>query len=143
MRCALSAFSTRHGSTLLAAGPALRSRFRSGRSEWAMIAFLFGFAILIVGISEFYLLPALDAYNKATPAERERLVAFSRLLLAIVLLILFAGLMLTVRMGRFFFPRPRSPRSRTAYVDVWAEAGKRAQVEPKDRADDMEDPDSE
>jgi hypothetical protein len=105
---------------------------RSGRTTWAVLAFLLMFAILIVCVSEFYLLPALAAFKDANAAERLRLVAYSRLLLAIVLFILIVGLMLTFNIGRFFFPRPRSPKVQTKYVDAWAEAGRRAETPPTD-----------
>jgi len=40
--------------------------------------------------------------------------------------ILFVGLMMTFRIGRFFFPRPgNSARVKTTYVDAWTEAGRR------------------
>ena len=113
--------------------------FRSAHIEWAVLAFMIFFCILIVGVSEFYLLPGLSAMKGATPPEQHQLIAMSRLLLALVLLILFSGLVLTVRFGRFFMPRPASPRVKTPYVDVWAEAGKRASVEPSDPTDDEDD----
>jgi hypothetical protein len=106
--------------------------FRSGRTTWAVLAFLLLFAILIVCVSEFYLLPALAVVKDANPAERLRLEAYSRLLLAIVLFILIVGLMLTFRIGRFFFPRARAPKVQTKYVDAWAEAGRRAEAPPID-----------
>ena len=43
-----------------------------------------------------------------------------------VLFVLFAGLLLSFRVGRFFFPRPTpAPRRRTEYVDAWVESGRR------------------
>ena len=63
--------------------------------------------------------------------EKRRLVAYYRLLLMVVLFILFAGLVLTVRFGRFFFPRERPARIQTPYVDAWAESAKRVEV-PRD-----------
>jgi hypothetical protein len=106
--------------------------FRSGRTTWAVLAFLLLFAILIVCVSHFYLLPALAVVKDANPGEKLRLEAYSRLLLAIVLFILVVGLMLTFRIGRFFFPRPRTPKVQTKYVDAWTEAGRRAQSPPND-----------
>ena len=106
--------------------------FRSGRTTWAVLAFLLLFAILIVCVSEYFLLPALSVVKDANPAQRLRLEAYSRLLLAIVLFILVVGLMLTFRIGRFFLPRPRAPKVQTKYVDAWAEAGRRAQTPPTD-----------
>jgi hypothetical protein len=104
---------------------ALRITARRGNAPIAVLAFLLLFAILLVAVSNFYLLPAIDAAKNATPDEKRRLMAFSRLLLALVLFILFVGLMMTFRIGRFFFPRASKPRTQTKYVDVWAEAGRR------------------
>lgn len=106
--------------------------FRSGHTTWAVLAFLLLFAILIVCVSEFYLMPAMAIVKDANPAERLRLEAYSRLLLAVLLFILVVGLMLTFRMGRLFFPRPRAPKVQTTYVDAWAEAGRRAEAPPID-----------
>jgi hypothetical protein len=109
-----------------------RGPSRSGRTTWAVLAFLLLFAILMVCVSEFYLLPALAVVKDANPGERLRLEAYSRLLLAIVLFILVVGLMLTFRIGRFFFPRARPPKVQTKYVDAWAEAGRRAETPKSD-----------
>jgi hypothetical protein len=95
---------------------------------WAAIAFLVGFAVLLLVLSHYFLLPAFDALKKATPADKAKLRAWSALLLAIMLVILISGLILTFRVGRFFFPRDTGPRVRTKHVDVWAEAGKRMKV---------------
>jgi uncharacterized membrane protein YbhN (UPF0104 family) len=97
---------------------------------WAAIAFLLGFAVLLIALCHYYLLPAFDALKHATPADKARLRAWSALLLALVLFILISGLILTFRVGRFFFPRPSTPRTHTKHVDAWAEAGKRAQADP-------------
>jgi hypothetical protein len=105
---------------------------RAGRSTWAVLAFLLLFAILIVGVSEFYLLPALAAVKDANPVEKARLSAYSRLLLAVVLFVLFVGLVLTFRIGRFFFPRADAPKTPTKYVDAWTEAGRRIKPDRKD-----------
>jgi len=108
---------------------------RPGRTTVAVLAFLLLFAILLVSVSNFYLLPAMSAAKNATPDEKRRLMAYSRLLLMLVLFILFVGLVMTFRVGRFFFPRASGPRVRTKYVDVWAEAGRRLEeqdAEPED-----------
>ena len=102
-------------------------RCRSGRSYWAILAFLIGFAILLVGVLAYYLEPAMDAAKGASPMQKRTLMAHSRLILTVVLFVLFAGLLLTFRVGRFFQPRKTPPRTHTPYVDAWAEAGKRMQ----------------
>ena len=93
-----------------------------------MLAFLFGFAVLIVLVSHYYLLPAMEAAADATPREKRGLAAYSRLLLVVVLFILFAGLVITFGIGRMFLPRNRPPASKTQYVDAWAESAKRVKV---------------
>ncbi len=120
-----------------------RCRARAGRTAVAVLAFLLLFAILLVSVSNFYLLPAMSAAKNATPDEKRRLMAFSRLLLMLVLFILFVGLVMTFRVGRFFFPRATGPRVRTKYVDVWAEAGQRLgsdEVEDQEVDEDGEKP---
>ena len=108
--------------------PALLRR-RSGRIYWAVLAFLIAFGILLVCVVSYYLVPAMDAAHGPTVTVKEKrtLMAVSRLMLAVVLFVLFAGLLLTFRIGRFFFPRKSPPRTHTEYVDAWAEAGKRMQ----------------
>ncbi len=90
-----------------------------------------GFAFLIVFISNWYLLPALDAAKNAAPSERRALSAHARLLLSVVLFILVAGILLTFRFGRFFLPRKREPERPTRYVDAWAESARRMDL-PRD-----------
>jgi len=110
----------------------LRSAFLSGRTIPAVLAFLLMFAIVLVLVSDMYLLPAMSAAKDANPAEKARLAAYSRLLLAVVLFVLFVGLLLTFRIGRFFFPKPQSPPVKTKYIDAWTEAGKRLDMEKKE-----------
>jgi hypothetical protein len=108
---------------------------RSGRILWGTLAFMVGSAILIVVISRWYLLPAMEAARNAAPAERRALAAHARLLLSVVLFILVAGILMTFRFGRFFLPRRgdgESPKP-TRYVDAWAESARRMQTPPPDR----------
>ncbi len=98
-------------------------------SYWPTLAFLVGYVLLLLAIFKYYLLPALDAFRDADQPHKELLSAHSALILAILLLILAAGIMLTFRIGRFFFPRISEKRSQTKYVDAWAEAGKRTPPE--------------
>lgn len=99
---------------------------RRGLTLWPALFFLIFFAFLIVFVSHYYLLPALSASQAATQPARDRLRAEAALVLTILLVMLFSGLMLMFKVHRFFLPRPRTPRTQTKYVDVWAEAGKRA-----------------
>ena len=97
-----------------------------------MLAFLLLFAVLILIVSKVFLLPALAIAHNASHAEKLRLMAYSRLLLALVLLILIVSLMLIFRPGRFFFPRRQSPRETTKYIDMWTEAGRRMDADKPD-----------
>ena len=66
----------------------------------------------------------------ATTAGRWRSAPPARLLLSVILVILLAGVLLTFRIGRLFFPRARPPRTSTTYVDAWSESAKRMQTPP-------------
>src|SRR5437762_2407707 len=106
--------------------------YRPWRIPWRVIVFMLTFAVLIAFVSRYYLIPALSAAKNATPREKRWLMASSRLLLAVILFIIVAGIFMTFRVGRFFFPRySRPPRSPTQYIDAWAESAKRLQ-EPDD-----------
>jgi hypothetical protein len=91
------------------------------------------FGLLIAFVSRYYLLPAIDAAKHATPREKRWLMASSRLLLAVILFVIVAGIFLTFRVGRFFFPRQGpAQRVQTNYIDAWAESAKR--LERRDEA---------
>jgi len=100
---------------------------RGGRAIWAVVVFLAGFAALISLLSRYFLIPALLAANDATAVEKRQLSALATLLLAVVLFILGVGLMLVLRVRRFFFPRSTGSESRqqTTHVDAWTESAKR------------------
>ena len=115
-----------------------RHRF-SGHSLWPAVVFLFGFTVLLIAICHYFLFPALEALKQATPDDKNKLRAWSALLMSVMLFILVAGLLMTVRIGRFFFPRPDVPRVHTKHVDAWAEAGKRLEVPPQNREERDED----
>ena len=117
----------------------------AGQSIWAVLGFLTLFAGLIVFVSFWYLFPAMAAAQHATHSQRREMAAHALLLMAVMLVILLCGLLLTFRIGRFFFPRPTPKRTRTQYVDAWAEAGRRAalgdDVVPDDKTyEDGDDP---
>jgi TRAP-type mannitol/chloroaromatic compound transport system permease small subunit len=92
---------------------------------WPTLFFLIFFAILVVFVSNYYLVPALSASQSATQPANAHMRAQAALLLSILLVILLSGLVLTFKVHRFFLPRKAEPRARTKYVDAWAEAGKR------------------
>jgi hypothetical protein len=98
-----------------------------------VLAFMLGFAVLVVGVSYFYLLPATEAALGATEQEKKNLAAYSRLLLAVILFVLFVGLWMTFRVSRFFFPGAHAERrTRTKYVDAWAESARRMETPPRE-----------
>jgi hypothetical protein len=103
------------------------------RFHWAIAAFLLGFAVLLLILTHSYLLPAFGAFRTASPEEKKRIAAYSRLLLAVILVMLTAGLVLTFRVGRYFLPRHRPPRTKTQYTDAWAESGRRMPQPPQER----------
>ena len=113
-----------------------RPILRAGRTYWAVLLFFVGFAALICVVSFYYLMPAMDAALDATPKQRRGLAAYSWLLMSLVLFILFVGLMMTFRIGRFVFPRSTPPPSKTTYVDAWAESAKRISVPDEEDEDD-------
>ncbi len=80
----------------------LRRAFR--RPFWATVAFLLAFTALLSLVADYFMRPAVVAAHVATPPERRQLSAISILLLAILLIMLTLGLMLTFRIHRFFFP---------------------------------------
>src|SRR4051812_13115176 len=111
-------------------------RRRSGRIVWATLAFLVGFVVLLIFVSRWYLIPAFQAAHTATGVEKRALAAHARLLLALVLLILISGILLTFRFGRYFVPHVGEKTKPTQYTDAWAESAKRVSVPPRDDDDD-------
>ena len=95
-----------------------------------------GFAVLLAFVTRWYLIPALEASHVATGEQKRQLAANARLLLAIVLLILVAGILLTFRFGRYFAPRVGEKSKPTEYTDAWAESARRVSVPPREDAED-------
>ena len=109
-----------------------KAHFRAGRSHWAVLVFLIGFALMLSIVCSYYLLPVADMVRTADKPAQHQIAAYSRLLLAVILFILFVGLMFTFRIGRFFFPRATDKRTTTQYVDAWSESAKRLKSPPPD-----------
>jgi O-antigen ligase len=116
----------------------VHSHRRSGRTLLAVLLYLVAFGLLLSIVSHYYLIPALIAKHSATPDQKRLLAASSRLIMALLLFVLLMGLLLTFRIGRFFFPRRRDPVKPTEYVDAWEEAGRRMKV-PEDEQQEEED----
>jgi hypothetical protein len=117
---------SRHSSLLI------RHSRAAGAIHWAILTFLLAFAALIAILIWYYLVPAGQAAKVADPHGRAQLRAVSTLLLAVVLFVLLVGLILTFRVGRFFFPRPSEKPTKTQYVDAWAESAKRMKTPPSE-----------
>ena len=103
-----------------------------GRVHWSALVFLILFTAVAMTVAFLALKPGAAAAQTATEAGKKHLVAWYRLLLFVLLFILFVGTLLSLRIGRFFFPRAVPRRSETKYVDAWAESAKRVQVPPAD-----------
>jgi hypothetical protein len=90
---------------------------------WALAVFLLGYLLLLLGVTHFYLLPAYTAFQQAEADERAQLRAGSALLLAVLLVVLVIGLLLTFRLRRYF--SAGETVTRTSYSDAWAQAARR------------------
>ncbi len=112
---------------------------RGARVLTAIAVFLSLAGALVLVVSYRYLIPALAAAKGADPVARKQLAAISSLVLVVVLVCMFLMLVVLFRPGRMLLMRKSDPRTRTKYVDAWAEAGKRAQA---DNADEPDDPES-
>ena len=102
--------------------------------RWSAFVFLAVFSVIVIAVAYHTIVPGMEAAKDATPQEKRTLVAWYRLLVAVLLFILFAGLVITFRFGRLFFPRPTPPRTKTQYVDAWAESAKRLEPPPDDES---------
>ena len=109
---------------------------RPARTQWSVLAFLILFTLGLIALTYYYLLPAHRAFLQAKQDNDKpglhAISATSALLMAVVLIILVTGLLLTFRIGRLFFPRNSPPRTKTQYVDAWAESGKRMETPPEE-----------
>ena len=103
---------------------------RLRRSLWATLALALGFAVLISFVARYFLIPAMEAARHANPAERRTLSAYALLLMAIVLMMVLVGIILTFRVRRFFLPK--ISHEPTKYVDAWAESGRRLEDLPEE-----------
>jgi hypothetical protein len=81
-----------------------------------------------------YILPvaahvaAVTQPSSTVDKTRHAVGAYSRLLLALLLLILGIGALLTYRIIRFVRPRRTPVRTKTTVIDAWAEAGRRGEA---------------
>jgi uncharacterized membrane protein len=102
---------------------------RRGRTVLAVVIYLACFTGLLAVVSHYYLIPALKiAAHDATREQKRVMAASAWLIMSVVLFVSLMGLLMTFRIGRFFFPRRRDPAKPTQYVDAWKEAGRRLKV---------------
>jgi len=105
------------------------SRIRRGRTVIAVVIYLACFTGLLAAVSHYYLIPALKIVaHDATREQKKVMAASAWLIMFLVLFVSLMGLLMTFRIGRFFFPRKRDAAKPTQYVDAWKEAGKRMKV---------------
>jgi peptidoglycan biosynthesis protein MviN/MurJ (putative lipid II flippase) len=118
-----------------------RTHPRRGAIRWSTLVFLIVFTGLLMAVTSYVLVPGLEAIQdpELTAEEKRSLQAWYRLLLFVLLFILFAGVVLTFRFGRLFFPRAAAPRTQTQYVDAWAESARRMQVPEKEQEEENDE----
>jgi hypothetical protein len=119
---------------------AKNKNLRRGVAYWGVVIYLLGFAALALVFLHYYLLPAYRASQHADIHARRQIGAVSALMLSVFLIYLLCGVILTFRVGRFFFPRPGSKRVTTTYIDAWKEAGRRLNENAKDDDESDENP---
>ena len=104
--------------------------------SWAPVLFLLAFLVALAVVAIIYLEPMLRAAAEATPQERTRLSAFAMLALMIVIIVLLAGLMLTLRIGRNIARLARRKPPPTRYPDAWEESARRLKTPEPDELED-------
>jgi hypothetical protein len=92
----------------------------------AVATFLCLSGVLLALTLYLYLIPAAAAVEAADARGRQQLAAVSALVLTLLLVVLLALLVIIFRPGRMWLPGKSPPRTRTTYIDAWAEAGRRA-----------------
>jgi hypothetical protein len=113
---------------------------RPRRAYLGAIAFLLAFFLLLLLVSNRFLIPALRISNDIDPTGRKHLAAIASLVLTIVLFSLFVLLFMVFRPGRFFLARKTEPRTKTDYIDAWQESADRMPMPNDDETDPDSDP---
>lgn len=115
------------------ASPAERRQPRcAGRIVFQVVIYLAGFCILLMVVSRYYLIPAIEATRNASHEQRRALSASATLVLAVVLFVMLAGWLVTFRIGRFFRPPIVKRGKPTDYVDAWEESARRLKMPPEE-----------
>lgn len=100
-------------------------RRRYAGISWAPVLFLLSFLAAIGVMAWFWLEPVLRIATEGTHEQRIRLAAYSALTLAILVLVLLVGLVLTIRIGRRLRLLGTRERVKTDYPDAWEESARR------------------
>ena len=104
-----------------------------GRTVWPFVGFGVLFVLLMVMVTHWFLLPALEAYNGTKdPKDHKILGAHALALMAILLVFLGLFLVLMFRVSRFFFAEEKRTETKTKYVDAWAESAKRMKMKDEE-----------
>jgi hypothetical protein len=109
---------------------------RSGRTLVGVVAFFVLFTVLLLMVYKFYTIPWIAEAQHASKSHLRKMSAEALLLMCVLLAILFAGLLVTFRISRFFVQPPAQKRCPTKVVDAWGEAGKRMGEQPAKDEDD-------
>lgn len=109
-----------------------RANSHSGRIIIAVTVYLVGFTLLLLAVSHFYLIPAYKAFAAGNPAQQKALSITAALVLTLILFILLAGLLLSFRVGRFFWRKTSHRPAPTKYTDAWKESGRRMELPNRD-----------
>lgn len=109
--------------------------------SWAPVLFLLSFLAAVGVIAFFYLEPLLKLANEGTTEQKRRLAAYGTLAMAVLILVLLVGLVLTMRVGRRLAALSPKRPSPTVYPDAWSESAKRLKTpEAKELEDQTKDP---
>lgn len=116
------------------------SAVRTRGLSWAPVLFLLAFLVALGVIALIYLEPMLKAASQATPEERTRLSAFAMLALMILIMVLLAGVMLALRIGRNIARMAQRKPKPTQYPDAWEESARRLKTPEADELEDKPGP---
>jgi hypothetical protein len=105
-----------------------------------LLIFLLVYGVLLLVVSYEYLFPAMETFSRSTttPQQKKLLAAHALLLLALMLFVLVMGLVMSLRIGRLFFPTRRPRAKPTNYPDAWEESARRIKVDPDEEEESPE-----
>lgn len=119
--------------------PAGNGSRRFPEISWAPVLFLLSFLAALGVIAWFWLEPMLRIASEGSPEEQRKLAAYSALLIAVLVLVLLVGLIITMRIGRRLRMLGTRDRVQTDYPDAWEESARRTKPPT---AEELESPDN-